>query len=284
MKELNENWLEKVNEEFSKIDIPHKRRPWLAWGEWAKYTGVSIALNDDVVKKIFTWFERNTKAGSQYMDPMYTGTFYYDSCFWPVFVPVVYGNVKIDAKASLKTIPESIKVRLWGNPLEVINYVSLWTNCVDYAFGLDDLKNVSTLGKFIKELLQSGDQQLKATITLLLEKRPNPKAMESARMATEMFLKAFLAGKVGLTEEYAKKRINHDLNKALNECLAIDPNSELQNIKCDLNIFPDVGDRYKGNDIPLRDLWGAYKVAQFSGAIISRCFSGRDIRKTIKTI
>jgi hypothetical protein len=46
-------------------------------------------------------------------------------------------------------------------------------------------------------------------------------------MATEMFLKAYLAGKIGLTEKEAKDKIGHNIEKALDGCLAVDNQSEL---------------------------------------------------------
>lgn len=282
MYDLTEEWLEHINEEFRKNDIPHKQRPWLAWREWAKYTGMSISLNDEVVKKIFAWFEKNTKAGSQYVGSMYTGVFYHDSCFWPVFIPIVFGRVKLDARDSLKTMPETIVARLWRDRNEVTQYASLWAACADYAFGIDDLRKGKALGGFAQELLGSGDQQLNATVTLLLEDRPNPKAMESARMATEMFLKAFLAVRAGLTEKEAKDKIGHNLEKALNRCLVIDAKSELQAIQPDLSVFPDIGDRYKGTEKTSRELWIAYGAAQFTGTTVVRSLSGRDIRKTMR--
>lgn len=283
MHQLTEEWLENTNEEFRKNDTPHRQRPWLAWGEWAKYTGMPIAMNDEVVKKIFFWFEKNTKAGSQHIGPLYTGAFYFDSCFWPVFIPLNYGTVKLDARNSLKTMPTSIVKRLWDDRRNKLSeYISLWADCVDYALGLDDLKKIGGFGRFAQELLNSGDQQLKATIALLLENRPNPKAMESARMSTEMFLKAFLAAKAGLTEKEAKDKIKHDLEKALNRCLAFDAKSELQAIQPDLNVFPDIGDRYKGTDKPPRELWRAHAIAQFTGTTVARTLSGRDVRKTIR--
>ena len=282
MHELTEKWLENTNEEFRKNDIPHRQRPWLAWGEWAKYTGMPIAMNDEVVKNIFDWFEKNTKAGSQHMGPLYTGAYYYDSCIWPVFIPIGYGTVKLDARDSLKTMPESIVERLWNDRDKVLEYVSIWSDCVDYAFGLDDLKKKVGFGTFAQELLNSGDQQLKATVALLLQDRPNSKATESARMSTEMFLKAFLAAKAGLTEQEAKDKIKHDLEKALNRCLAFDTTSELKVIQPLLNVFPDIGDRYKGTDKPPRDLWRAYAIAQSVGTIVTRTLSGRDVRKTIR--
>src|ERR1041384_1720982 len=69
--EGTDEWLEQINEDLRKKDVPHKRRPWDAWREWSKHVGVSTSLGDEDVKKIFDWFEKNTKAGSQYIGPMY---------------------------------------------------------------------------------------------------------------------------------------------------------------------------------------------------------------------
>lgn len=282
MHELTERWLEDINEEFRKKDIPPRQRPWLAWGEWAKYTGMSIAMNDEVVKRIFAWFEKNTKAGSQHIGSLYTGAYYYDSCLWPVLIPISYGTVKFDARDALKTMPESVVVTLFNDRKKVLEYVSVWADCIDYAFGIDDLKKTAGFGKFAQELLNSGDQQLTAAVALMLQDRPSPKATESARMSTEMFLKAFLVAKSGLTEQEAKNKIKHDIGKALDMCLAFDTKSELKDIQPHLNVFPDIGDRYKGSDKPLKELWRAYAIAQCAGATVVRTLSGRDIRNTIR--
>lgn len=282
MRELTERWLEDTNEEFRKRDIPPQERPWLAWGEWAKYTDMQITMNDDVVKTIFSWFEKNTKAGCQHVGSLYTGVYYYDSCLWSVLIPICYGTVKLDARDALKTMPESIRAGLFNDRKKVSEYVSVWTDCVDYAFGLDEVKKTGGIGKFAQELLCSGDQQLRATIALLLQDGPSPKATESARMAIEIFLKAFLAVRTGLTEQEAKKEIGHNIEEALNRCLVFDAKSELKAIQAHLNVFPGIGDRYKGSDKTPKDLWRAYAIAQYAGTTVIRMLSGRDIRKTIK--
>jgi hypothetical protein len=282
MRELTEKWLEDINAEFRKMDIPTKQRPWLACGEWSKYTGISISMDGDVAKTIFTWFEKNTKAGSQHIGSLYTGAYYYDSCLWPVFIQIAYGRVKLDARDALKTMPDSIVATLFKDRNRVAEYVLVWADCVDYGFGIDDLKKTAGFGKFAQELLNSGDQQLRATVALLLQDRPSPKATEFARMSTEMFLKAFLAARTGLTEQQAKNKIGHDIGKALIMCLDFDTKSELKDIQPHLNVFPDIGDRYKGSDEPLKEIWRAYAIAQCAGTTVARALSGRDISKTIK--
>ena len=50
--------------------------------------------------------------------------------------------------------------------------------------------------------------------------------MESGRMSTEIFLKAFLAAYDGLTENDAKRKFGHHIEKALDRCLIVDIKSE----------------------------------------------------------
>ncbi len=285
MPELTERWLEDTNEELRKSDISPRKRPWIAWEKWARYAGTP---DDGVVKTIFGWFEKNTKAGSQQMGPLYTGAYYYESCFWPVFIPIGYGTVKLDqrdARDALKTMPESIVAQLFGDQEKVVEYaLGVWVDCFDYAVGLDGLKKTGGFGRFAQELLNSGDQQLRATVALLLQDRPSPKAMECARMSTEMFLKAFLAAKDGLTEKDAmnNKKFGHHIEKALNRCLIVDTKSELRDIQPYINVFPDIADRYKGSDKAPQELWRAYANAQSAGTTVARVLSGRDMRKTLK--
>jgi hypothetical protein len=246
MYELTDDWLEKLNQQLSENDVPHNQRPWLAWIEWSNYSGTSIGFDDAAVRKIFAWFEKNTKAGLQYIGPLYTGAFYYDACFWPVFIPVVLGRVQLNLRDSLKTMPDKTVDRLWRSQNELMQFAHFWANCVDYAFGISSIAENDSSPFFARELFQSSDQQLTATVTLLLEKKPNAKAIESARMATEMFLKGFLAFKTGLTDTQARTEIGHDLEAGLNRCLAFEPNSDLKAISGDISIFPTIADRYKG--------------------------------------
>lgn len=101
-------------------------------------------------------------------------------------------------------------------------------------------------------------------------------------MATEIFLKAFLAARAALAEEEAKKKIGHNLAEALRRCAAVDPKSELLTIKRSLDVFPDIGERYKGTEQPLGVLWRAYEIAQFTGTTVCRIFTRRDVRKTLR--
>ena len=275
-----EAWLRERNAEFRSDDVPPKQRPWIAWLEWANHMGESISLNDAVVKEIFGWFERNSKAGLQYINPLYLGAYYYDSVFWPVVIPVVFGRVQLDARESLRTMPDGVAASLFTNRNELSDFMSLWGNCLDYGFGIDHLHSAPP-NTFAKELFASADKRLTATVSLLLLDPPNASSMEASRMATEMFLKAYLAATSGLTENGAKQ-IGHNLEDALNRCLSANPQSELKVIRSSLIVFPDVGDRYKGIERPLGILWKAYETAQSVGTTICRSLTGRDVRTTMR--
>jgi hypothetical protein len=81
----------------------------------------------------------------------------------------------------------------------------------------------------------------------------------------------------------ARRKISHNLEEALSRCLTADAQSELLTIQSSLNVFPKIGDRYKGAEQPLGILWRAYEIAQFTGATVCRALSGRDdARKTMR--
>jgi hypothetical protein len=117
---------------------------------------------------------------------------------------------------------------------------------------------------------------------LLLERNPNPKAMESARMAAEMFLKAYLARETALTEQQAKRSVGHKLDIALDMILAVESESELATLRAALVAFPPVEDRYQGGNKESKELWKCYRTAQAVAATVVRRFSGRDCRGSIK--
>lgn len=272
-----DEWLERINEVLSDNEVPHIRRPMEAWREWSMETGVSLALNDPDVKRIFAWFAENAPEGAHNVGSMYVGSYYFDASFWPVTIWPIFGTVRINGRNALTTMPDPIRQRLF-NGGQLQDYISVWMDCVDYGLGFDETVSSSSTD-FSLELLRSADQQIRSTVTVLHQRHPNPKALESARMATEMFLKSYLARHAGLTEDDARKRIGHDLTKALDEVLRLDLRSEIGNISQHLSVFPIVGDRYKGSDYPPQNLWTGYQIAQFTGTFVVRSLSGRDIRK-----
>jgi hypothetical protein len=138
-----QKWLSDRNAEFRRDGVPAKQRPWIAWQDWATFSGESLSLNDDVVKEIFSWFEKNTNAGTQYIRPLYVGAYYYDCEFWPVVIPVVCGRVQLDARESLRTMPDTVAASLFKDRNELMEFMLLWGNCLDYGFGIEEVQSTS---------------------------------------------------------------------------------------------------------------------------------------------
>jgi hypothetical protein len=180
-------------------------------------------------------------------------------------------------------MPLVIKNRLSNKDAELKNYAALCADGLDYIQGYENLVNSLTQNSFSQELLKSAHGQIKATISALLEQRPNPKAIESARMTTEMFLKMFLAEKDGFTDQKARKELSHHLDKSVDRCLAVENHADFAFIKSKVNLFPLVEERYKGTSKTGQELWETYRLAQFTGATIIRRLTGNDLRRQLKT-
>jgi hypothetical protein len=63
---------------------------------------------------------------------------------------------------------------------------------LDYAYGYDDIFKLKSFNELATNFIRSAHKELEATVSLLLEDNPQSKAIETARMAVEMFLKAIL--------------------------------------------------------------------------------------------
>jgi HEPN domain-containing protein len=179
-------------------------------------------------------------------------------------------------------MPPGIKQDLMTVPRDAWSYALFWVDCLDYAYGFDDVVKDASLNSFGLALLRNGDKELRAAISQLLEHRPNSKAAMSSRMAVEIFLKAFLALKTGLSEQ-AAKLLGHDLNALMAECRRVAPQHDLLKIEADFSVFPAIRERYTGGDIPSPLLWATYEIAQYTGASTVRSFTDRDSRSELQT-
>ena len=179
-------------------------------------------------------------------------------------------------------MPVQTKWLLAKNKDDRSQYQTLFVDCADYGYGISELIGNTKIDQYSQNLIKSADQQLRSCVTLLLEETPNSKSVESAQMATEMFLKCFISLKIGLTEKQARK-IGHDLDVALDECLKIEPNFELSIVRSKLNCFPSISDRYEGIERPKREMWNAYRVTQFIASSFVRHFTGRNTQNSLFT-
>lgn len=259
-----------------------RRRPFLALEHYSKDFGVvAIAFDSPPAKAIFDWFSKNTKSGSHQVGSLFTGVFYYDSSFWPVDVFIGYGRCELNALASLQAMPDSMKEELMSAPQTAWPYVLTWANTVDYGYGIDDLEKTLPRGAtFALSLLKNADREMRSAVAQLLEHRPNTKAAMSCRMATEIFLKAFLVLKAQFSEREVRA-FSHHLDKLLSKIREIDAVHDVLHIEKELAAFPTISDRYTGAELTVRALWRAYEVALHAAAAVVRSFTDRNLRSAV---
>ena len=272
---ISEYELEKLNEELRKEDIEPRRRPLEAIKRISVRTNRSFIFPSAETDFIFKWFEANTKPGSHTVGLLHQGVYYYDSAFWSVSIPIIYGSVQLNALDALHEMPQKIKSSLFENRKAIWEYVIFWADCIDFGYAYDDLYSSENHDTFGRQFLCAGYEELSSATTLLLEHRPNKRAIMNCRMATEMLLKCFIAFKDGLTESQAK-RLGHNLENIFDRFLDISNYQHLSESKGLLRVFPDIHERYKAQEVDNSSLFDGYCFAQSIGALIARAFTDRN--------
>ncbi len=276
MKKPTEEWILKTDDALSKNGVPVKRRPMDAWAQWQVETGPT-GMGSPEAKAIFDWYEAKYPPGTFDMGSLFTGAFFFDQAVWPVHVPIGFGTCRITVDKMLAGMTALIGERLTkdAQALDTLNTIAV--DCIDYSYGVDDCRGAGRASRSAVDLLLSGDKELRAAVEVLLSKRPSQKAAESAALATEMFFKSFLTQHAALDDAGARS-ISHNVGEGLKQCLAHSPQSDLRMLTGRIGALPKIGQRYVPLDVPLKDLWQAYSLAQFAGAVVVRSFTGRACR------
>lgn len=276
-----EEWLRTTNQQFRKADIHPRLRPFRAIEEYSKQLRCAVAIPSQTADVIFDWFKKNTPEGSQILGALFRGVYYFDSVFWPVYIPIGYGKFQLNAFSSIETMPDNFRKQIEADRMELWNYVLLWVDCLDYAYGYDDLLKDSRLSNLAGTFMKSGNNELTAAVSMLIQQHPEPKAIESCRMVVEMFLKSIIIKETNWNEKQVKKKIGHDLIKAVNEALILTGNADLEKLKGEYSSFPEIHERYSGKARSPIELWRGYAVAQATATIFTRTYSDRDTRSQI---
>lgn len=269
---IDEKLIEQINEELRKEDIDPRTRPLEAMRRLAKELNRSIVIPSEDAELIFDWFARHSKPEIHTIGHFYRGAYYYDATFWTVSIPLIFGSVKVDVFQSLSEMPDSIKKVIKSDRETTTNYVLFWADCIDFAYGFDTLQRELNRDKFGLQLLCAGYEELSTSVSLLLEHKPNKRSILNSRMALEMFIKSFIALKIGLSENEAR-RIGHDLKAAFNKFIEVSGYSHLMGIETKLNLFPNVNDRYRAQEANHSQLFEAYAIAQSIGTVLTRKFT-----------
>ena len=273
--DITEALLEDINNELRKEDVEHRARPWKAIHKISDRLNISITIPSEEADFIFSCFEKNGKPYSLKQGHYHQGVFYYDSEFWSVSIPLIYGQVQLNSLDALHEMPPQIKSSLMKDNRKIWDYVIFWADCVDFGYAYGDLYQSKSHNSFGIQLLHAGYEELASATALLLEHRPNKRATMNCRMATEMLFKSFICLKRGLSEKEAKD-LGHNLNRLLSEFIECSGYKHLVALKKLLVVFPEVHERYKEQSAKNSDLFDAYCFAQSIGALLAREFTDRN--------
>ena len=273
-----EDWLKALNREFRTQGLAVGQRPFIAWMRYGQDFNIQgLSLDSEIVEEIFNWFRTNTKPEAHQLGSLFTGAFYYDTCFWPVDIYIAYGEVRLDSLSSLQDMPESVREEMMTDSGDAWGYAITWANTLDYAYGFDDMRKLrQAKSSFGLLLLENANRELQTAVSQLLEsRRPNSKAAMSCRMATEIFLKAFLVLKANLTEKEIIA-FSHHLHKSLAKVRELYPGHELLAIESEISVFPEIKDRYTGGELSSETLWEMYCVTLHVASFVMRSLTSRN--------
>jgi hypothetical protein len=273
-------WLSAANRRYGAEGIPHKGRPFRAMSDFTREHNCSLALDDPVTKMVFEWFYERSPPGAHQMGAVYTGIYLYDTAFWPVHVPIIFGMVSLNALDCLETMPSQIKLALESDHRDIWSYVVHWVNCMDYGYGHMDLEGGSRLRPRAQKFLGAGHYELVGANAQLLEPRPNVKAILGMRMATEIFLKATLIQERDLTERQLMN-LGHTLADSANACAEATKLTVFEEIAKSVSLYPPVSARYDDTKCSSTGVWRAAALTQLTAATFTRLYTSRDMRASI---
>jgi hypothetical protein len=275
-----EEWLINANKRYRSDSMPAKGRPLQALCDYTKEKNAAIRLGSPAADRVFRWFEERSAPGAHRIGTLFSGSYFYDAHFWPVLIPIAYGNVTLTPLASLETMPDPVKIDLSRDSEEFQVYLLYWIDCLDYAYGYDDIRNVGKLTPRSLALLKNADHELRGAVELVSGLHPNPHAALAVRMATELFLKALLVEKAAYTDE-ALKDLSHKLDKLLEHAERVCEAKEIKTLKRLVSVFPPVSSRYFGAYLKPTAVGNALSTCQMAATTVIRQLSDRDSRSQI---
>ena len=250
-----------------------------AVSEYSEEKQISVAIGSDLFDSIFNWFRDRSRPGAHAAGSMLVGAYYYQGCFWPVSIPIAYGQVPIDAFEALRPdMADSLIHTIQASRPTLEHYLLTWADCIDWAFGHSDLHGgTSTCSQFVR----AANDDLHGASTTLTGNQSRNAAYQQSRMTAEKSLKAFLAERDGLSEDQLRNKFGHNLVKLATSAQRHAAKPELSAAAPGLATVEEVGDRYSGRAIPHAELWEIYCLCLGVAAAVMRELSGRDARQQV---
>jgi hypothetical protein len=272
-----ESWLESKNLLYQKQEMPAINRPFTALGDYSKEFNQTVLLRSTLADQVFDWFYARSDPKAHLIGTLFTGAFYFDVHFWPLSIPLGYGQFAVEPIKCLQSMPDALKDRVKQDQLELDLY---FAECLDYAYGLDALLKDGMLTSKACNLMKSAHAELVGAISQLTVPKPNTKAILGLRMACEIFMKAVLVQEKSLNEDELK-RLGHKISQLAKACFALVPAKVFHDLSIGDIVFPDIALRYDSTSYKLTEVWGALCATQSVAATVIRKYVDHGIRSKV---
>lgn len=258
---IDREWLESINEELSRENVPIHQRDVKAVLKWQRDTGERKDIFEGY-PEVYGFFAAMSSPQNPFAE--FRGAFFFGGEFWPLTFPMTFGAVpiNIDYVIAAMGMPQPEAKRLLADEQSRYEAASVIGNCLDWINGFPRVGSANQL-TFADKNLSAADRHLRGAVETLLSGRGHSRgaSMILSAHALENVLKAFLAHHARLDDRQAKV-LNHDLGKILRKVLATPNSSDLTPLQERLKVYPNViQDRYRQVDYPETQLWEAYRWA-----------------------
>ncbi len=270
-------WLQAANLRYQAQELPAIRRPFEACSEYSVEFKQNVMLQSELADAIFNWFYAHSDYDAHLIGRLFSGAFYYDAYFWPLHIPIGFGQYKIEPMACLQTMPEAVKsqIRKDQQPLDLY-----FADCFDYGYAISEISTSAQFTNRTKSLLENADKELIGALTQLTVPRPNTKAILGLRMASEIFMKALLVQEMNLSEPDLKG-LGHRIDVLARKCFDATGIDDFKTLANSSNVYPDIADRYQGAARKLSEIGEAVRVTQAIASSVMRRYTPHNMRATV---
>lgn len=282
-KEEIDVWLNDLYLECIQKGIPHEQRELEVRSKIDDFLKVWSIKPIPEKEYAIRWIKTQCKQESDLL-PISIFAFYYDTEFWEIKIPRIYGSVKITPLESLINMPSTlIRYLSYNYYPDMEKYVQHWANCFDLEYGSKEISFIYLdHNAFAANFLFSGIQNLNAATAALLYTSHNNQTIMSIRMALEMFIKSYIAFNDHSKKTYEEKdkqarKLSHDLKKGLEKIQQLTPNKVNKNFFEIIKLFPDINDRYIPQTMSIVDIASCYTLTIHFGAMVTRSITDRNI-------
>jgi hypothetical protein len=274
-----------IDDELIKKGVEPYQRPHKACSLVAKKLGVAIVFGqgeDKLVRDIHDIYSKLYRSVDLVQPPLHIGVFMFKDIFFPIKIPLLYGQVKIDLSCFLKEIPENIRRWVFSDKYSGLSYFDQLIDIFDFTYSLDDIEKDEKISPEAFEYWILAKNQMEAAAATVVGSFNKYVAVQNSQLAVELVLKGVL-----ITKEYKNKTLKkygHNTNKILEETLKHLTAVDTVRLERVIKNFPKFSQsRYEINSLTRIEVGRMIMGAQFIAGEILRQYSNRNLRSIVNS-